>query len=438
VGFASQNFKSQGGKVPELATNLLSRRGIMLFARFFEDRKGGVAPILALGLVPLIGAVGTSVDYSRANSVRAAMQAAVDATAVILLKETGSLSSDQLNVKGKNYFNANFGHAELQNVAVTAAISTASGTSTLTLSAAGSLGTTFARVLGFSTVSVSAGTAVTLVQDGLGCVLSLSPTASGALSAAGSTSVSLTNCSLYDNSNSSTALTAGGSARVETLSVGVVGGVTGRDNITSTQGIKTGITPLIDPYRDVANPTASGTNQSSCNGQCPHGTATLDPGIYKQGMKLVAGANITLNSGVYYLQDDLSVQGGATLSGTGVTLVFTSSNGTKYATASISGNATVNLTAPTTGATAGIVAFADRNTPSDTSFKFNGGSTQYLGGAVYVPSASIDYAGGAGTSTSCTQIIGNTVTFSGNSNVAINCSSYKTRPFSSTVVKIVS
>src|SRR5829696_80687 len=143
----------------------------MLLARFFEDRKGAVAPILALGLVPLIGAVGTSVDYSRANSVRAAMQAAVDATAVILLKETGSLSSDQLNEKGKNYFNANFGHAELQNVAVTAAISTASGTSTLTLSAAGSLGTTFARVLGFSTVSVSAGTAVTLVQDGLGCVL---------------------------------------------------------------------------------------------------------------------------------------------------------------------------------------------------------------------------------------------------------------------------
>jgi len=438
VGFASQNFKSQGGKVPELATNLLSRRGIMLFARFLEDRKGGIAPILALGLVPLIGAVGTSVDYSRANSVRAAMQAAVDATAVILLKETGNLSSDQLNVKGKNYFDANFGHAELQNVAVTAAISTASGTSTLTLSAAGSLGTTFARVLGFSTVSVSAGTAVTLVQDGLGCVLSLSRTASGALAAAGSTSVSLSNCSLYDNSNNSTALNVGGSARVEALSVGVVGGVSGTASITTTQGIKTGIAPLVDPYADVTNPTESGTVQSVCNGQCSHGTATIDPGIYKQGMKLVAGANITLNPGVYFLEDDLNIQGGATLTGTGVTLVFTSGNGSKYATANISGSATVNLTAPTTGATAGIVVFGDRSAPTDNSFKLNGGSTQHLGGAIYVPSASIDYAGGAGTSTSCTQIIGNTVSFSGNSNVAINCSSYKTRPFSSTVVKIVS
>jgi hypothetical protein len=108
---------------------------------------------------------------------------------------------------------------------------------------------------------------------------------------------------------------------VDALSVGVVGGVTGRYNITTMQGIKTGITPLVDPYGDVPNPTASGTDQNACNGQCPHGTATLDPGIYKNGMKLVGGAIITLNPGTYYLQDDLSIQGGATLTGTGVTLV---------------------------------------------------------------------------------------------------------------------
>ena len=65
----------------------------------------------------------------------------------------------------------------------------------------------------------------------------------------------------------------------------------------------------------------------------------LDPGIYKNGMKLVGGAIITLNHGTYYLQDDLSIQGGATLTGTGVTLVLTSSNGTKYAGAKINGNA---------------------------------------------------------------------------------------------------
>src|SRR5215212_12176596 len=93
-------------------------RRIMLIGRFLKDRKGGVAPILAIGIVPLIGAVGTSVDYSRANAARTAMQAAIDATAVMLLKKTESLSTDQLTEMGRSYFNANFVRPEVQNLAV--------------------------------------------------------------------------------------------------------------------------------------------------------------------------------------------------------------------------------------------------------------------------------------------------------------------------------
>src|SRR3954452_13623113 len=86
-GFLAQNLELDGGIVEELSRVPL-RRAIMLFARFFKDLKGGVAPIFALGVVLLIGAVGASVDYSRANSARAAMQAAIDAAGVILLKNT--------------------------------------------------------------------------------------------------------------------------------------------------------------------------------------------------------------------------------------------------------------------------------------------------------------------------------------------------------------
>jgi hypothetical protein len=46
-----------------------------------------------------------------------------------------------------------------------------------------------------------------------------------------------------------------------------------------------------------------------------------------------------------------SVNGGASLTGNGVTLVFTSSSGHNYASARISGNATIDLTAPTSGPT---------------------------------------------------------------------------------------
>jgi hypothetical protein len=84
------------------------------------------------------------------------------------------------------------------------------------------------------------------------------------------------------------------------------------------------------------------------------------------------------------------------------------------------------------------VVFGDRGIPLGTTFNFNGGATQYLGGAIYVPTGAISYSGGAGTSTSCTQVIGNTVSFTGNSSLAINCSSYATKPFSPLVVKLVS
>jgi hypothetical protein len=154
-------------------------------------------------------------------------------------------------------------------------------------------------------------------------------------------------------------------------------------------------------------------------------------------MKLNAGAEVTLTAGIYYLDGgDLTVNGGATLTGDGVTLVFTSKNRNGYATASINGNATVNLKPPKSGGTAGIVIFGDRQMPTGTSFTFNGGATQYLGGAIYLPKGAVSFSGGASTSTSCTQLIGNTITFTGNSGFALNCNNYGTKPFSPLVVKL--
>ena len=50
------------------------------------------------------------------------------------------------------------------------------------------------------------------------------------------------------------------------------------------------------------------------------------------------------------------------MNGTGVTIVLTGSSG-NYATVTIGNGASVTLSAPTSGATAGIVFFGDRNAP---------------------------------------------------------------------------
>ncbi len=401
------------------------------------DCKGGVAPLVALLAVPLVAAVGTAVDYSRVNAARSTMQNALDATALMLSKQAQQLSSDQVSANATAYFTANFTRPEVHDVQVTAIASSPSGGTSLSMTATGSVTTQLLGLMGISTINISVRSGAFSSADGLGCVLSLNRTASGAMTAQGSTSVNLNGCSLYDNSNSSTALTVGGSATLSALSVGVVGGVSGNAAITTTQGIRTGLGPVADPYANDSFPKFVGCDQQKFTAKS---AVTINPGVYCDGISLNAGANVTLNPGIYYIDGGgLSVNGGATITGTGVTLVFTKKTGSSWPTATINGNATVNLTAPKSGLpTAGIVIFGDRNIPVGTTFKFNGGANQYLGGAVYIPTGTINFAGGAATSTSCTQVIGDTVTFVGNSSLAINCSSYGTKPFSPTVIKLTS
>jgi hypothetical protein len=83
--------------------------------------------------------------------------------------------------------------------------------------------------------------------------------------------------------------------------------------------------------------------------------------------------------------------------------------------------------APNSGTYSGIAMFGDRAMPTGTTFKFNGGTQQVVGGAIYIPHGSVEYAGGAVGATKCTQVIGDTITFVGNSKLAVDCSTYGTR-----------
>jgi len=409
----------------------------MLLSRFLRNRDAGVAPMLALLALPLFGFAGAAVDFSRASSMRSSMQAALDASALIMAKSAKNADANQLNADASQYFSANFKKSELQNLNTTATSSSTSSGYSATLTASGSIPARFMGLFGFANLNISVHSTALSYADGLGCVLSLNAPASGAVTGQGSTGVVLNGCSMYDNSDHPTsALVAGGSAQLTAYSVGVVGKLTGTENITTTMGVRTGVSPINDPYAGSYFPAFGGCTDNNFTGK---NTVTINPGVYCGGMKINAGAVVTLNAGIYYLDGgDLTVNGGGTLQGTGVTLVFTSKNRNGFATASINGNAIVNLTPPTTGGTAGIVVFGDRRIPEGTEFKFNGGANQYLGGAIYVPTGAVDFAGGAGSSTSCTQLIGNTITFTGNSSFALNCNNYGTKPFSPLVVKLTS
>ena len=129
----------------------------MLFARILQDRKGGVAPLLALTIIPIVAAVGAAVDYSRANLVRTAMQNALDSSALMLSKDAQALSSAQLDQKATSYFNAMFQRPDASNVQVTQQLSTpAQGTFNLKLSGSATVATMFWRLLGQQQINVTA------------------------------------------------------------------------------------------------------------------------------------------------------------------------------------------------------------------------------------------------------------------------------------------
>jgi len=282
----------------------------------------------------------------------------------------------------------------------------------------------FSKLWNRNNVTITA-RAVALSNAAQGCVLALDPSASSAALASGSTTVNLNNCDLDDDSGSATALNGNGSALVNTRQANIVGGTTGTGNFHASAGIVTGSSVIPDPYAGVSFPSFSGCDQTNLSIKTKK---TIDPGVYCKGMTFNSGADVTFNPGVYYVdRGTFTVNGGASLHGTGVTIVLTSSTGSNYADVKLTGGSTLNLTAPNTGALSGIVFFGDRNAPKGTSYKFNGDSGQIYGGAVYLPQGDVQWAGGTGTSTNCTQIIGDTITFTGNSDVAVNCGGYGTK-----------
>jgi Flp pilus assembly protein TadG len=129
----------------------------MLFRRFLQDRKAGVAPILALGIVPLIGAVGAAVDYSRASAVRTSMQAALDSTALMLSKDAKNLSIEQRNTKATAYFTALFNRPEATDVSITEQMATLdAGSFSLSITGAAKMNTMFWRLMGQQQFNITA------------------------------------------------------------------------------------------------------------------------------------------------------------------------------------------------------------------------------------------------------------------------------------------
>ncbi len=133
----------------------------MLLDRFWRNRDGGAAPMLALAAIPLMGFVGASIDFSRAASVRTAMQAALDATALALSKEAKDLSAGDLGQRAQDTFFALFTRTDAHGVSITHQLTNPQdGNFILKITGSGSVDPVFTKLLGTTQIGFSATTEV--------------------------------------------------------------------------------------------------------------------------------------------------------------------------------------------------------------------------------------------------------------------------------------
>jgi Flp pilus assembly protein TadG len=111
--------------------------------------------MFAITLPFLITAVGAAVDYSRAVSARTAMQAAADATALMISREAANLTASEVTTKARAYFNALYTRSDVAGVVFNAAYSANSGNgATVTVSATGTLNTDLMKLAGVPTMPI--------------------------------------------------------------------------------------------------------------------------------------------------------------------------------------------------------------------------------------------------------------------------------------------
>jgi hypothetical protein len=163
----------------------------------------------------------------------------------------------------------------------------------------------------------------------------------------------------------------------------------------------------LDPYADLPAPPISGcAAKASATSYSPAcwtgatfngGTVNFAPGVYVingGSLKINAGANLVGDGVMFYLT------GGASLD--------------------ISGNATLNLKAATSGTYSGVLFFGGR-TEAWMDQKVNGTSSSIAQGAFYFPSQKLTFQGNFASNQDCLQIIADQVEYTGSAVFQNNC-----------------
>ncbi len=173
----------------------------------------------------------------------------------------------------------------------------------------------------------------------------------------------------------------GTKSSAKALQFGVTGKYSGEN--WSPQPI-TGTEPISDPYASLPVPEPGPCMNVS--GKLLGSSFTLSPGTYCGGLNIKAGAQVTLEPGIYIIEDgQLAINSGAVVNGEEVLIALVGAN----AFLDMKSDATLKVTSPVSGTYKNIQMMSDRNL---TKSKFEqewtsifSGAKFEFDGAIYLP-----------------------------------------------------
>jgi hypothetical protein len=281
--------------------------------------------------------------------------------------------------------------------------------------------TYFMTIFGVSSETIVARAVATNTGGGAagggGCIYTLgTPTKqlnfnNAGIGSTGTNYVYAPTCGIVDNGN----FVANGNVSVKAGSIGVGGAVNLPNNSTPdcTQAQPAGVCPTPvansisysgDPFASkYPVPVASGTGSSSTT----NGVTTFTPGTYTD-LTVNSGTNAVFQPGVYDITGTFKINGGSFVCGGGIatfapgTMTCTqdgAGDGVTFhmeganASIQVNGTSTTQMYAPNSGTYEGLLVYQDAIDTNQGTINGNNGSLWQ--GAIYMPSADLDFSGTA-------------------------------------------
>lgn len=394
---------------------------------FQRDERGTVAILMGFLLIPLVGALGIGVEVSNWYLKTRAMQNAADAAVIAAAINGGATYATEAAAVAALYGFVN----GVNNVTITSSNSAAcpsGGNNCYSVSISGYVPLYLSQVVGFTGNATINGTPEKLVAASAVAGPGATP-AQFCLLALGSPGIRTNGapkanmqCNVMSNSNATC------NGHNLGAPIGAAAGTNNSCGVTQYSNVP----PAADPYAGLAsnippNPCSSYPQEPSKKSgpalpttNLWSGSKSLSGNVFVCGdLQLTGNVSVDAQAGAVLViengQLDTNGYTFQTTKGSGLTIIFTGTNGSY--THAPTGGGTIDVAAPTSGVWSGVAIYQDPSLTSGVDISAAGNSPSWaITGLVYLPKASVTLSGAVNKSAngqSCFVLVVNDITVNG-------------------------